>query len=104
MPRFQNRRFNSAWPRIDLDAAVREREPFRFRRLESGSRGAMRKLIAFDDNTLDKLTQLGRDRMATFRSLPIRRVRPAQEARYSHRSERRPAQERGSRRRTEAGR
>jgi non-homologous end joining protein Ku len=29
----------------------------------------MRKLIAFDDDTADKLTQLGRDRMATFQEL-----------------------------------
>ena len=29
----------------------------------------MRKLIAFDDETLDKLTQLARDRMATFQEL-----------------------------------
>ena len=29
----------------------------------------MRKLIAFDDDTLDKLTQLARDRMATFQEL-----------------------------------
>lgn len=29
----------------------------------------MRKLIAFDDDTLDKLTQLGRDRMATIQEL-----------------------------------
>jgi len=29
----------------------------------------LRKLIAFDDDTLDKLTQLGRDRMATFQEL-----------------------------------
>lgn len=29
----------------------------------------MRKLIDFDDDTLDKLTQLGRDRMATFQEL-----------------------------------
>jgi hypothetical protein len=29
----------------------------------------MRKLIAFDDDTLDKLTQLGRDRMATLQEL-----------------------------------
>jgi hypothetical protein len=29
----------------------------------------MRKLIAFDDDTLDKLTQLGRDRMATMQEL-----------------------------------
>jgi hypothetical protein len=29
----------------------------------------MRKLIAFDDDTLDKLTQLGRGRMATLQEL-----------------------------------
>src|SRR3954451_9594582 len=29
----------------------------------------MRKLIGFDDDTLDKLTQLGRDRMATLQDL-----------------------------------
>jgi non-homologous end joining protein Ku len=29
----------------------------------------MRKLIAFDDDTFDKLKQLGRDRMATFQEL-----------------------------------
>ncbi|NOJ38861.1 hypothetical protein [Bradyrhizobium australiense] len=29
----------------------------------------MRKLIAFDDDTLDKLKQLARDRMATFQEL-----------------------------------
>ena len=29
----------------------------------------MRKLIGFDDDTLAKLTQLGRDRMATFQEL-----------------------------------
>jgi len=29
----------------------------------------LRKLIAFDDDTLDKLTQLGRDRMATIQDL-----------------------------------
>lgn len=29
----------------------------------------MRKLISFDDDTLDKLTQLGRDRMATIQEL-----------------------------------
>jgi non-homologous end joining protein Ku len=31
--------------------------------------GALRKLIAFDDETIDKLTQLGRDRMATLQDL-----------------------------------
>ncbi len=30
---------------------------------------AVRKLIAFDDDTLDKLIQLGRDRMATVQDL-----------------------------------
>jgi hypothetical protein len=29
----------------------------------------VRKLIAFDEDTLDKLTQLGRDRMATIQEL-----------------------------------
>ena len=29
----------------------------------------MRKLIGFDDDTFDKLTQLGRDRMATIQEL-----------------------------------
>lgn len=29
----------------------------------------MRKLIGFDDDTFDKLTQLGRDRMATLQEL-----------------------------------
>ena len=29
----------------------------------------MRKLIAFDDDTVDKLKQLGHDRMATFQEL-----------------------------------
>ncbi len=29
----------------------------------------MRKLIAFDDDTLDKLKQIGRDRMATLQEL-----------------------------------
>ena len=29
----------------------------------------MRKLIAFDDDSFDKLTQLGRDRMATLQDL-----------------------------------
>ena len=35
----------------------------------SGVVTVLRKLIAFDDDTLDKLTQLGRDRMATFQEL-----------------------------------
>jgi hypothetical protein len=36
---------------------------------DAGEADAMRKLIAFDDDTLDKLTQLGRDRMATLQEL-----------------------------------
>ncbi|WP_369810098.1 hypothetical protein [Bradyrhizobium sediminis] len=32
-------------------------------------RPELRKLIAFDDDTFDKLKQLGRDRMATFQEL-----------------------------------
>jgi uncharacterized protein with von Willebrand factor type A (vWA) domain len=35
----------------------------------SGDRFAMRKLIAFDDDTAAKLKQLARDRMATFQEL-----------------------------------
>src|ERR1700688_1102962 len=34
-----------------------------------GRQAAVRKLIAFDDDTFDKLTQLGRDRMATIQEL-----------------------------------
>lgn len=37
--------------------------------LDAGSWPRLRKLIAFDDDTLDKLTQLARDRMATFQEL-----------------------------------
>jgi hypothetical protein len=33
------------------------------------NRPSMRKLIAFDEDTFDKLKQLGRDRMATFQEL-----------------------------------
>jgi hypothetical protein len=35
----------------------------------TAKRPVMRKLIAFDDDTFDKLTQLGRDRMATIQEL-----------------------------------
>jgi hypothetical protein len=35
----------------------------------AGGRPAVRKLIAFDDDTFDKLKQLGRDRMATIQEL-----------------------------------
>jgi hypothetical protein len=35
----------------------------------AGSRPHVRKLIAFDDDTFDKLKQLGRDRMATIQEL-----------------------------------
>ena len=37
--------------------------------LDARSDHALRKLIAFDDDTLDKLTQLARDRMGTFQEL-----------------------------------
>ena len=37
--------------------------------LDARSGHVLRKLIAFDDDTLDKLTQLARDRMATFQEL-----------------------------------
>jgi hypothetical protein len=37
--------------------------------LDARSWPRLRKLIAFDDDTLDKLTQLARDRMATFQEL-----------------------------------
>jgi hypothetical protein len=37
--------------------------------LDARSDQALRKLVAFDDDTLDKLTQLARDRMATFQEL-----------------------------------
>jgi hypothetical protein len=50
--------------------------PERFRRqiihshpLDARRWPRLRKLIAFDDDTLDKLTQLARDRMATFQEL-----------------------------------
>ena len=50
--------------------------PERFRRpiihshpLDARSWPRLRKLIAFDDDTLDKLTQLARDRMGTFQEL-----------------------------------
>jgi hypothetical protein len=35
----------------------------------AGGRPVVRKLIAFDDDTFDKLKQLGRDRMATIQEL-----------------------------------
>ncbi len=35
----------------------------------AGSQPQVRKLIAFDEDTFAKLTQLGRDRMATFQEL-----------------------------------
>jgi hypothetical protein len=34
-----------------------------------GGKSPVRKLIAFDDDTFDKLKQLARDRMATFQEL-----------------------------------
>jgi hypothetical protein len=40
-----------------------------FREDIGGKRTRVRKLIAFDDDTFDKLKQLGRDRMATIQEL-----------------------------------
>jgi non-homologous end joining protein Ku len=37
--------------------------------LDGSEWSSLRKLIAFDDDTLDKLTQLARDRMGTFQEL-----------------------------------
>ena len=37
--------------------------------LDGSEWSRLRKLIAFDDDTLDKLTQLARDRMGTFQEL-----------------------------------
>ena len=51
---------------------LRERFPRRIihsHQLDIRSWLRLRKLIAFDDDTLDKLTQLARDRMATFQEL-----------------------------------
>lgn len=39
------------------------------RSFDTRSRQPLRKLIAFDEDTLNKLTQLARDRMATFQEL-----------------------------------
>jgi hypothetical protein len=38
-------------------------------RVEQEAASVVRKLIAFDDDTFDKLKQLGRDRMATIQEL-----------------------------------
>jgi hypothetical protein len=52
---------------------VPHRNDFRGRllvqRVHAGGDVVVRKLIAFDDDTFDKLTQLGRDRMATIQEL-----------------------------------
>jgi hypothetical protein len=45
------------------------RNKFRHISFKQGAGTIMRKLIAFDDDTFDKLKQLGRDRMATFQEL-----------------------------------
>ena len=60
-----------------LDILVIGKTPFMIQRCGAGSgsladrngAAAMRKLIAFDDDTAAKLTQLARDRMATFQEL-----------------------------------
>ena len=59
------------------DILVIGKTPFMIQRCGAGSgsladrngAAAMRKLIAFDDDTAAKLTQLARDRMATFQEL-----------------------------------
>jgi hypothetical protein len=61
-------RSNDGVPPLFL--AERNRCPIIHSHPLDGRRGdALRKLIAFDDDTLDKLTQLARDRMATFQEL-----------------------------------
>ncbi|MEY9132220.1 hypothetical protein ABIE79_003687 [Bradyrhizobium diazoefficiens] len=66
----------------------------------------MRKLIAFDEDTFDKLKQLGRDRMATFQELADEAFADLLKKHgIPHRSPGRVAQERQARRRTgQAGR
>ncbi len=58
----------------------------------------MHKFIAFDDDTAAKLTQLARDRMATFQELADGRsfCRSVEEARHPDRPQGRAAQERAS--------
>jgi hypothetical protein len=53
------RRNNFRQPRLNASAAIATQE----------GRPKLRKLIAFDDDTFDKLKQLGRDRMATIQEL-----------------------------------
>ena len=50
------------------DLTIRHGPWFRTGRMRWGQY-RMRKLIAFDDDTFDKLKQLARDRMATFQEL-----------------------------------
>src|ERR1700716_2301162 len=65
------------YPRLGCNDSARCWFPERFPRtvIESASvcdaegRPLVRKLIAFDDDTFDKLKQLARDRMATFQGL-----------------------------------
>src|SRR6185312_14470536 len=55
---------------LSFNGAVRDRVPAAKREQAKQQRDvAMRKLIAFDDDTADKLKQLARDRMATFQEL-----------------------------------
>jgi hypothetical protein len=48
---------------------LREQLPSNAIKSAAGGRKRVRKLIAFDDDTFDKLKQLGRDRMATIQEL-----------------------------------
>src|SRR6185312_3301589 len=55
---------------LSVNGAVRDRVPAAKREQAKQQRDvAMRKLIAFDDDTAAKLKQLARDRMATFQEL-----------------------------------
>jgi hypothetical protein len=51
---------DNSWPATAAPCRIRAGE---------GAEPGVRKLIAFDDDTFDKLKQLGRDRMATFQEL-----------------------------------
>jgi len=51
---------DNSWPATAAPRSIKAGE---------GADTSVRKLIAFDDDTFDKLKQLGRDRMATFQEL-----------------------------------
>ncbi len=69
--------------------------PARVGAIQFGEQCNLRKLIEFDDDTFDKLKQLGRDRMATLQELADEAFADLlREARYSDRPEGCAAQER----------